>query len=109
MSPAAGDPRFRALLDELWALHRSKGGDYGTKGDNFANYHRAIRLGVRPSLSVMLRMAEKVSRLESMVATGRTPNHESVQDNLRDIAAQALIALILLAEEAEQGDFGEAA
>lgn len=89
----SGDPRFLQALEELRALHLSKGEDYADAADPLRNYQQSADDNGLPAWrAAQLRLSEKYHRL--MVLTrgaGRVPNHESLDDTLIDIAAIALI------------------
>lgn len=89
----SGDPRFLQALEELRALHLTKGADYADAADPLRNYQQSADDNGLPAWrAAQLRLSEKYHRL--MVLTrgaGRVPNHESLDDTLIDIAAIALI------------------
>lgn len=89
----SGDPRFLQALDELRALHLTKGADYADAADPLRNYQQSADDNGLPAWrAAQLRLSEKYHRL--MVLTrgaGRVPHHETVDDTLIDIAAIALI------------------
>ena len=89
----AGDPKFLQGLDELRALHLSKGADYADAGDPLRNYQvSADDNGVPAWRAAQLRLSEKYHRLMNLTRGGeRVPNHESLDDTLLDLAAMALI------------------
>lgn len=93
----AGDPRFLALLDEMRAVHLRKSADYGTGEDPFANVRASAAFGVAPWVGTMIRAHDKMIRVQAMATNGRLEN-ESVEDSLLDLAAYALIALVLYRE-----------
>lgn len=97
----AGDPIFLQALDELRALHLSKGADYADEADPLRNYQQSADDNGLPAWrAAQLRLSEKYHRL--MVLTrgeGRVPNHESLDDTLIDIAAIALIVRSLRRRE----------
>lgn len=87
-----GDPQFLAYLDELRAMHLSKGGDYATEADPLLNYvTSAADNGLPAWRAAQLRLSEKYRRLVNLTLDGRQPNHESLDDTLMDLAALALI------------------
>ena len=94
-----GHPRFLELLDEIRALHLKKGADYGDGTDFLANVRVAEQWGIPAWVGVAIRMNDKVTRLQSFAKNGVLAN-EGVVDNLMDLAAYALIAIVLLEEEA---------
>lgn len=88
----SGDPSFLAALDELRALHLSKGSDYANAADPLRNYVESSHdCGVEPWRGALLRLSEKYHRITNLLAKGTTPNHESIDDTLMDLAALALI------------------
>jgi len=97
----AGDPRFLEGLDELRALHMSKGHDYADAEDPLRNYQvSADDNGVPAWRAAQLRLSEKYHRLCNLTrGTERVPNHESLDDTLLDLAAMALIVRSLRARE----------
>lgn len=94
-----GHPRFLALLDELRSMHVTKSADYGTTEDCYANYRKTASLGINPSMGILIRMADKWSRIETW-ANGGTLKNEGVKDSLMDLASYALCAVVMIEEEA---------
>ena len=92
------DIRFHEILAELGALHDKKAADYGRDDDPLANVRAASEWNVAPWVGAMIRLTDKVRRLQSLAKKGSLAN-ESASDSLRDIAVYAIIALMLLEEE----------
>ncbi|MFZ9585825.1 MAG: hypothetical protein ACO280_12840 [Pseudohongiellaceae bacterium] len=87
-----GDPGFLAALDELKALHLSKGHDYADESDPLKNYVQSgVDAGIEPWRAAFARLAEKYHRLVNLLAKGETPNYESLDDTFMDLAAMSLI------------------
>ena len=87
-----GDPDFLAALDELRALHLSKGADYADVADPLRNYVESARsAGLEPWVAAWLRLAEKFHRFANLTRKGGPPQHEALEDTLIDLAALALI------------------
>ena len=97
-----GDPRFHALLQTIGQLHDKKQRDYGTAGDPFANVRASQSWGVKPWVGALLRLTDKVTRLQAFAQKGELAN-ESAEDSMMDISVYALIAYILYKEESENG------
>jgi hypothetical protein len=77
----------------------SKSEDYGSAVDPLANIRNGARfVGIEPWRGCMVRLSDKVTRLETFNRTGRL-RHETVEDTLIDLAAYALLALTLYREE----------
>lgn len=96
-----GDPRFLALLDEIEELHARKQRDYGTSVDPFANVRASEDWGIAPYLGALIRLSDKIKRLQTYAKTGKLAN-EGVEDSLKDISVYALISLILFREQQRQ-------
>lgn len=94
-----GSARFHELLAELGALHDKKQLDYGTAADPFANVRASVEWGMPGWIGAMVRLGDKVHRLQAFARKGRLAN-ESAFDSLRDIAVYALIAYVLLEQDA---------
>lgn len=96
-SPVLGDPRFHAILKEMGELHDKKQADYGQKGDPFANIRSSSNWGVPPWIGAMVRLNDKIQRLQAFAKNGTLAN-EGVEDSLIDLANYAVIALVLFRE-----------
>ena len=99
---SAGHPEYLKLLDEMRELHIRKAADYGRGADPFANVRASVDFGIPAWVGTMVRAMDKVHRIKSFVANGNLKN-ESVEDSLLDLAAYALIALVLFREEQTKG------
>src|SRR5262249_7635322 len=97
----AADPAYLSLLEGMADLHRRKSAGYSgaDNPDPWANFRRAERLGIRPSVGAMLRLEDKVSRVESLMADAANEQvGESIEETLIDLAAYALIVVCLRRE-----------
>jgi hypothetical protein len=99
MTTTKRNPKFHALLEEIAKLHDAKNSDYAHDADPLSNFRRAKSLGVDPLTGVLIRMSDKWSRLEQL-SCGKVPKNESKRDTLIDTAVYALIAVLLLDEQA---------
>ena len=90
--------RFHEILAELGTLHDLKQADYGRGDDPFANIRASEEWGVKPWVGAMIRLNDKVRRLQTLATKGSLAN-ESAKDSLRDIAVYADIALVLYEEQ----------
>ena len=99
-----GDARFHMLLEYLGELHDKKQADYGSDTDPFANVRASEGWGVAPWIGALVRLNDKVHRLQQFARKGELAN-ESAEDSMLDIAVYALIALILYREETENVPF----
>lgn len=96
----SGDPRFHAILTDMARLHAKKAADYGAGDDPLANLRASAEFGVEPWLATLVRMNDKVTRLKSFAVHGRLAN-EGAEDSLMDLAAYAILVLILFRESRE--------
>jgi hypothetical protein len=94
-----GDPRFHELLRQIGELHDKKQLDYGADQDPFANVRASERWGIEPWVGALVRLNDKVHRLQQFAKKGELAN-ESAEDSMLDIAVYSLIALILYREAA---------
>jgi hypothetical protein len=95
---ARGDLRFGVLLDRVGDLHDLKNADYGTDVDAYANVRGAEEWGVPGWVGAMIRASDKCRRLQQYARTGTLAN-EGVEDSFLDLAAYALIGLLLWQED----------
>lgn len=92
---------FYDLCDAMKEMHRRKSRDYGCPSgeDPLANIRNGARfVGIPAWKGAMVRLSDKVTRLAAYNVTGRLEN-ESLEDNLFDLAAYSLLALLLHREE----------
>jgi hypothetical protein len=90
--------RFHGLLREIGELHDRKQADYGRGDDPFANVRASEEWNVDGWIGAMVRLNDKVRRLQSLSTKGSLAN-ESAFDSLQDIAVYALIAYVLLEQD----------
>ncbi len=101
---------FLWILHELAELHSKKSNDYGTHEDSFANVRASEKFGVPAWIGTMIRGNDKVQRIASFAIKGELKN-ESVEDSLIDLAAYAILSLVLFRgiKETEKSDCHEKA
>ena len=76
-----------ALFDLLISKHR----DYGPK--NISQSPGGPLNGLR------VRMWDKLARINNLIESGATPEHESLADSFKDMANYSIIALLVLEEK----------
>lgn len=94
-------PPFQRVLEELLMLHERKSLDYGSDSDPYANLRASEGFGIAPWLGAILRLNDKITRIQSFAKRGTLAN-ESLRDSLQDICVYSVIALLLY-DEAESG------
>jgi hypothetical protein len=93
-------PSSRKFYDHLISaglLHAKKQRDYGKSDDPFANVRSTAEFGVEGWVGAMIRLNDKVKRLQALARNGELHN-ESAIDSFMDIAVYALIARVLYEE-----------
>jgi len=93
-----GSARFHEHLKTMGDLHDRKQADYGTGEDPFANVRSSEDFGVEAWIGTLIRLNDKIKRLQSMAKKGHLVN-ESAYDSFKDIAVYSLIALCLYEEQ----------
>ena len=93
--------RFHEILKELGDLHDLKQADYGRGDDPFANVRASAEWGMPAWVGAMVRLTDKVRRLQSLAQKGSLAN-EAAEDSFRDIAVYSCIALVLYEQEAKK-------
>ena len=110
---STGDSRFYDLLLELAGIHAKKSNDYGMHGaedtetfmaaDPLFNFRGSVLWGVDTWVGAMIRLGDKVSRLQTLAA-GHELTNENARDTFLDLASYSLIAMILWEEEQVEAD-----
>lgn len=97
MATGRGGYAFNTTIGALARLHRDKTADYGSEGDDYYNFRKSAALGIPPWVGAIVRLQDKISRLERFIQRGYLQN-ETVKDSLEDLAGYAIIALTLYNE-----------
>lgn len=97
-SMSQGNPEFRKILDQMWEMHCRKADDYGSDEDSLANVRGSVEYGIPSWMGAMLRANDKVHRIKRYAKKGKLSN-EGVEDSFLDLAAYAVLALVLFREE----------
>jgi len=98
MNLRPGSVQFCAALDEIRDLHLRKTLDYGCDEDALSNIRSSSDvINVSPWAGCILRINDKMHRLRSYFRRGRV-EFDGIEDTLLDIAAYAVIALVLYRE-----------
>ena len=94
---------FFDLCDELKEIHRTKSIGYGSPDDPLANIRNGAHfVGIEPWRAAMVRLSDKVTRLQTYCRTGSL-TCESFEDNCVDLASYALLTLLMHREEQGRG------
>ncbi len=99
MRPGTG--HFMSVLKEMADLHLRKTLDYGSDEDALANIRNSADvINVPAWAGAVLRMSDKMHRLRSYFRRGEV-EFDGIPDTLLDLAAYAVIALVLYREQAD--------
>ena len=94
MTPEEKVIRFRSITDRMVELYQNKNFLYG---DSFAKLYNKYGL-----LSSVIRLSDKVNRLEGMYGTQQVDDlGESIIDTLTDLANYAIMTIIEIEENGE--------
>jgi len=95
------EAHYWKIHEEIKALHRSKGADYGSADDPFANLRAAESFGIPNWQGVAIRMEDKMRRIRAFCRKGELAN-ESIEDSFLDLANYAMLGLALYREANEE-------
>ncbi len=86
---------FEAIVEEMVEIHHKKNHDY-SNGEYLSDLIASRRLGILPWKNALLRMQQKMSRMESFAKQNELKvKDESVEDTLKDMAVYSILCLIL--------------
>jgi hypothetical protein len=80
---AAADGNLEKLINDIAGLVTRKQRDYGS--DNIMRFGR---------LGLLVRVHDKIARLENLAARGTPPNNESISDNYMDVIGYCTVAMM---------------
>jgi hypothetical protein len=94
-----GHPAFKGLLADMLAIHEAKAADYGGHGTPLNNLWQSRSLGIDPFVGTLLRMGDKWARICQLSQKEEgAVKEETITDTLMDLAAYALLAVIVRRE-----------
>jgi hypothetical protein len=94
-SSHATSQRFYDLCDALKEMHRRKSADYGSAVDPLANIRNGAEfVGIEPWRAAMVRLSDKVTRLQTYCRTGSL-TFENFEDTCFDLASYALLTMMM--------------
>lgn len=87
----ANNPDFQKLLEKITILHNKKSNDYAQNNDYYSNFKfAAFVAGVTVDQVFRVMLGIKLARLKEL-KSGKTPNFESIQDTIDDLANYSCI------------------
>ena len=85
---------FDLTVEKMREIMFAKGDDYAT-ADRLSNFKQAGTMcGLTPELNCLSHIATKVARL-GVLLDGQTPQNESIEDSLIDLANYSLLLLMI--------------
>ena len=86
---------FESIVKQMVEIHHVKNHDYAG-GDYLSDLIASRRMGLVPWKNALLRMQQKMSRMESFCKQDELKvKDESVEDTLKDMAVYSILCLIL--------------
>lgn len=86
---------FGNIMQELISLHHAKNHDYAG-GDYLSDIIASRRAGILPWKNALLRIQQKISRLESFAKQGEfSVMDEKLEDTCKDLAVYSILLLML--------------
>ena len=90
---------FNNIVDTMKGVMLSKGRDYSNE-DRLSNFKLAGAIcGLKPEINCLSLIATKVARLGVLLNTDTTPNNESIQDSVLDLANYTLLLGMILKDK----------
>lgn len=99
LSNLGGHPKFYELLLQIADLHARKNSNYSQDGNPLSNLKTAEQFNLPAHIGVLIRMADKWSRLQELAKGKKDLVGESMRDTLMDLAIYSLLCIIILEEE----------
>jgi Nucleotide modification associated domain 1 len=101
--PRHGHARFYTLLKEMEDLHNRKNANYSSDSDPLSNLKECEKFGIPAHVGVMVRITDKISRVQQLLLGKPDLVGESIKDTLFDMAVYSLLAIILIEEKENHG------
>lgn len=94
---------FAEITEQMASIMLHKGNDYAND-DRLSNFKVAgASCGITAELNCLSLMATKVARLGVLLNNDKTPNNESIQDSLLDLANYTILLTMLLKDKESKG------
>lgn len=94
---------FEDFTAKMKEIILKKGNDYANE-DRLSNFKLAGNIcGINPNLNCLSLIATKVARLGVLLNTDKTPNNESIEDSILDLANYSVLLSMLIADYKKMG------
>jgi len=102
MTKEQQEKHFNEVTETMRAILLSKGDDYANE-DRLSNFKLAGSIsGLNAELNCLSLIATKVARLGVLLNSDKTPNNESVQDSVLDLANYSILLSMILKDKNKQ-------
>jgi hypothetical protein len=86
------------------ALIKIKNSDYGADTDPFKNFRSAGTINLSPEKALLVRILDKISRIDNLLDKPNAVKDETVEDTLLDLVNYSAILKALIESKNEYGD-----
>jgi len=91
--------QFLEITEQMKSIMFAKGNDYANE-DRLSNFKLAGNIsGLTPELNCLSLISTKVARLGVLLNNDKTPNNESIQDSLLDLANYTILLTMILKDK----------
>lgn len=91
---------FNDTTEKMKQIMFSKSQDYSVSHDVLNNFKLAGAIcGLSPEQNCLSLIATKVARLGNLLASGKTPNNESIEDSILDLANYTLLLEMIIKDK----------
>jgi hypothetical protein len=98
---------FNAVLDQMRSIHDRKVADYASAQNPYSNFEMSAEVAGVPVETVFrVLIGVKLARLAELLNNAKTPNNESIDDSIIDLANYAALWASYRAQDKD--DFGAA-
>lgn len=80
-------------FEECLKILVKKNGDYGADNDPYRNFRFAEQLGIGVEKAIMVRMADKLARVSTLLDKKASVSDESLEDTLNDLINYSAILI----------------
>lgn len=95
--------RLKELHLNCVDISAAKNADYATDDDPFRNFTASSAFGIKPEVGIVVRMADKLSRVTNLLQRDAKVKDESILDTLSDLSNYALILRIMIEQKNGKG------
>lgn len=87
-------PEFRAIVEKMLEIHVRKNHDYSVDSNPFSNFEHSAAVahgfsGVHASFATLI--GTKLARLAVLLAPGKTPKNETIEDTFVDLCTYCVL------------------